>query len=283
MELAWSNGRWIKTDEYLIPISNRSFRYGDGLFESFKIVDRKWIFEDEHWRRLKKGAERLQLTFAGNLRADIKSAILALPENLKNAFGRLTVFRSGKGKYTPETNVIDWVLEAYSSMDIFYPNPPNDITIDISEKVILHPHFLSNFKTTSALPYVLASLEKKERRLDDLLLLGPGRNIVEATSSNVFVVKKNRMITPPLSQGCLAGVIRSKLISLVNKSQDYEVFEIPITLAELEDADEIWLTNSGNGIRWVKQFRNLTFGNHLANLFQRKLNESVRSELQKDK
>ena len=64
---------------------------------------------------------------------------------------------------------------------------------------------LSNLKTTSAIYYVLASIEKQQRGLDDLLILNSNRYPIEACSSNVFIVKDNEIITPPLESGCLDG------------------------------------------------------------------------------
>ena len=113
-------------------------------------------------------------------------------------------------------------------------------------------YFPQNLKTSSALPFVLASIFKKENNLDDCLLLNTAGRLACGSSSNVFLVKNGELLTPPLTEGCVAGTMRAALFDLA-KQLGTKAAEVPIALAELGTADEIFLTNAIQGIRWVRQ------------------------------
>ena len=223
MEKVCLNGFWFPQKEVVFPMSNRAFRYGDSLFESFRIQNNSWIFFEDHFRRLTKGAAQLGFQLPLDFQNLLQSSLANNPSKTSNGFGRLMLFRNGSGKYTPTENTTSWLLEFTPSSEQGYPYQKTGLKIDLSEKVVLSPGGLGNYKTGNALSYVMASQEKLERGYDDLLLLGPARNIVESTNANIFLRRENQIRTPPLSQGCLAGIIRKKLISLVHNDQNYEL------------------------------------------------------------
>jgi branched-chain amino acid aminotransferase len=109
---------------------------------------------------------------------------------------------------------------------------------------------LSNFKTNNSLHYVLASLYSKENSFDDCLLVNDQGNVVESTNSNVFVVFDNEVCTPPLSEGCVDGVARSVILSILRKKNILYLVR-PIALTELPQATEILVSNAVRGPRWA--------------------------------
>jgi len=275
MEKVCQNGIWISREEARFPISNRAFRYGDSLFESFLIQNNSWIFLKDHFQRIQAGAQKLGFILPSNYIAQLKVALSQNPAHTKNGFGRLMLFRNGKGKYTPTENTISWILEFRPSNNQGYELQQKGLTIDLSEQVVLNPGGISNFKTGNSLSYVIASKERKTRDLDDLLLLGPARNIVESTNANIFIRKENRIYTPPLFQGCLAGILRKKFIEIISNEAMYELRLEPISIRDLKNADEVWLTNASSGIRWVQRFRNSNFANHQYSFWLQKLNNLI--------
>jgi len=275
MEKVCLNGKWIPQNEAVFPISNRAFKYGDSIFESFLIQNKSWVFFADHFQRLTIGSNLLSLQIPANFQEKLKAALNNLPSNFIHGNGRLMLFRNGDGKYTPNDNSCSWLLTCKQNNLEGYPSQEKGIQIDLSDKVVLTPTFLNNHKTGNALPYIIASIEKEEKGVNDLLLLGPARNIVESTNANLFIRQKSQIYTPPLSQGCLAGILRKKFIELIQADSKFELREEPIALNDFTQADEVWLTNTSDGIRWVQRYRSCNFANDQYHYWLNKLNQLI--------
>lgn len=269
MQQVFHAGQWKKAEEVKLPISNRSFRYGDGLFETFRWRGNKWTFASLHWDRLSRGAKQLKLQLPSDLNAQIQSALLQLstPQAC-----RLNLWRAGAGKYSPSTNNIDWLLEATPLSTSTFNFSDTGLVIDIADTEI-SPNLFSAFKTNNALEYVLAGIEKTEKGLDDLIIKNCFGELAEACHSNIFLVFKDRIGTPPLRSGCLNGTIRRVLLE--QKDSALPIVEKTLYPQDLENAKEIWLTSSLSGIRWVKRCGNLKFEHQLAEEYLVKLNQSA--------
>ncbi len=254
------NGKWINPNAPELSLLNRSFKYGDGLFESLRVFDGRVLFWQDHWNRLQRGMQRLYYEFDGPaLQAVLKAALAEmLAKNAIEAHGRLRlhVYRAGAGAYQPIDNRPLYLLEGYSLKgDPFEENNPVSLT-DFHE-VKLQFNSLSGLKTANSLPYILASLHAKKNDFDDALLYA-GDFISEASSSNIFIVKNKKVITPPLSHACLDGVMRKQIFHLC-KELKLPIQEKGIKSKELELADEAFLTNAIRGISSVGQYHGLLF------------------------
>ena len=117
----------------------------------------------------------------------------------------------------------------------------------------------SNIKSNNFLPYVMAALYAKNIKVNDCLLLNNFDRIADSTIANIFFIKDAVIYTSPLSEGCVAGVMRRFIIEKF--SSKFAIIEKPFSIDELQNADEVFLTNSIKGIRWVKQFRNTIYSN----------------------
>ena len=118
--------------------------------------------------------------------------------------------------------------------------------------------------------YVMAGISKQSMKLDECFILNETGNIIESISSNVFAVKNGTLYTPPLSEGCIAGVMRKQIIHLATENKIL-TFESPLTTYTLMNADEIFLTNSVQGVQWIGQFRDKFYTNKMAQFFNDKL------------
>ena len=132
---------------------------------------------------------------------------------------------------------------------------------------------LSNSKTNNYLPYVMAALHAKQNKLNDCFVLNQHDRICDATIANIFWIKDSVIYTPPLSEGCVAGVMRRFLMEKIlntglthHSFSDGGIMEATLDVHELESAQEVFLTNASYGIRWVKQFRNTTYTNTLTQI-----------------
>jgi len=242
---------------------NRAFRYGDGLFESIAVAKKSIPFLDDHWNRLKSGAELLSLELPADFtRAFLQNKILeilSLNSIDGNACARVMLYREGRGRYNPDEMQAGFVIEAEPLDELFGLNKKG-LAIGLYTDVYKPIDQLSNFKTCSSLVYVLASIHKSKSGWDDCLILNSRSNICDSTNSNVFLVKNGELHTPSLNEGCISGVMRKQVIAFAKKS-GFTVNETAIKTDMLRLADEAFLTNAVSGIKWVgscgsKQYKN---------------------------
>jgi branched-chain amino acid aminotransferase len=170
----------------------------------------------------------------------------------------LTVWRKQGGKFLPENNEVHFIIECSELTQSKYPHEINFITIKKSQRVVLVCDAFSNYKTLNAPRYVAAAIEAKEHNLDDVIIPNMYGRVGECSSSNIFMVKKNKIITSSLSEGCVDGVLRQNILEMAKKS-GFEVIEKSVTFAALKKADEVFLTNSIRGIVSVGAFEEVVF------------------------
>lgn len=269
MEFDNLDGFLCEKGDKIFDTSNRILKYGDGLFETLKIVDGKVLFWEDHWLRLKTGMEYLGLDFTGKDKSFWEKEIekVIVKNFYKHAKIRLSVFRNSPGLYTPMSNRVGYLIDGMRYDSSNYSFNENGIELGVFTKDYKATSPISKFKTSSALLYVLAGIDKKKQKLDDLVLLNDKGNVCEAISSNVFMVVNDKIITPSLSEGCIDGVIRKQIIKSIQQKQlDFE--EGAITLDELKAADEIFLTNSIVGVQRVSNFQGKQLADKYSSQFQ---------------
>lgn len=239
-------------------VSNRSFKYGDGLFETLKVVNNKILYVDQHLKRLKKGFEVL-----GFAQEHLTQAffIRIIQEFLSDKNGadhrvRISFFREVGGLYTPSSSASQYIIESSPLAAKHYQLNSKGLNIGICPTIRLSCDALSNLKTCSALPYVIAGLYKQKRNLEDCLLLNSKEKIAESIAANVFLVVDNQLLTPALSEGCVMGVMRSQILALA-PLLGMVCKEQAITLVDLERAEEVFLTNVIRGLQWVETIKPL--------------------------
>ncbi|MEE4177282.1 MAG: aminotransferase class IV [Bacteroides sp.] len=274
------NGKLLDRDGFGLSLANRSFRYGDGLFETIRVENGKVLWAERHFQRLSKdsGLLKMELPSGYDQEKFARDILNLYRENHKEdepARVRFALFRQEGGFYTPQLNGVDYLIETSPLKSAYYSLNKKGLLVDIFEDYYKSCHALSNIKSSSALVYVMAGIFCKEKGLDDCLLINDERLLAEATSSNLFLVKDKRIVTPSLDQACVEGVMRSVVIDLA-RSQGIGVEERPLESFELSDADEIFLTNAISGIQWVVGFREKRFYNKMARTLEGLLNRAAR-------
>jgi len=257
-----------------LPI-NRAMKFGDGVFETMRIIDGKLRYIDLHIKRLCAGLDMLRIEYSAQKINEIKVCIdqlIARNEIKAGGVIRLTAYRSGGGRYNPETNQLSYVIESETLGTNHFVLNAKGLEIGVAESVEIIPGPYSAIKSLNALPYVMAGIEKNDSLNDDLLLLNPERMIVEATASNIFLVKDKRIYTPPIEDGCISGIGRHLLMRHAQKI-GLKVNERSIQLKDLESANEILLTNAIKGIEWVSSFKRKRFFNKCAKILLNSLNQ----------
>ena len=240
--------------------SNRSFLYGDGVFETMLWSDGEIKRWNLHQQRLQRALDVLQMEIPNDLLEDrIPELVqhLAKSDRVEGKLRlRLQVWRKAGGKYTPSQHQADYLL-VYEPLPSIHPLWEQVENIGYSTQHFTHQHALSFCKTSSSLLYVMAGLEKKTMGWDEILLCDKDGNLAEAGTSNVFWVKGGDIFTPCPSTGCVEGIRRASIISYFN-STPYEVTVLRSSIHTLEQADVVFTANA-LGLRFFKQWGNTCY------------------------
>jgi branched-chain amino acid aminotransferase len=265
------NGALMAAEEVKISPANRAFNYGDAVFETVKILNGKVVFWEEHYFRLMASMRMIRMKIPIEFTLEfLESEILktvAEQNTQTNLRVRLTVFRKDGGFYTPKTNEIDYLIVAG---EITYQQK-EDYRIDLYKDFFVNSGYLSTIKSNNKLINTLASVYAQENDLDNCILLNERKGVVEVTNANIFILKDNVIKTPPLTEGCLKGILRGKVIEIVSKNEEYQIEEVAITPFEIQKADEIFITNSIMGIQPVTKYRKKEFKTDFAKKLQSNL------------
>lgn len=269
------NGEIIPADQHILPVTNRGFRYGDGLFESMRWMKGELKFAELHSDRIRRGLKLLKMDSWAHVDAwFMNEKIAELTRRNKtgpDARVRLTAYRDGEGLYSPVKNKMGFVLEAQKLHDSRYSINDRGLIIDVFDEIPKPLNILSNLKTSNSLIYVMAGVFKNRHSLDEVLILNDRGFLCESVSSNIFVVYDRKIYTPALSEGCIAGVMRQVVIRLAREN-NLEIAEAQINPDILNEADEVFLTNAVRGIQWVMGFNHKRYFNEVSKFLAEKLN-----------
>lgn len=259
---------------------NRAFKYGDAIFETLKVVNGRILFLEDHYFRLMASMRVIRMEIPMTFTMEfLEGEILKLIEasNLINTPVRIrmTVYRKAEGLYTPKTNEVSYVMEASALNNASYQLNNKICVVDLFKDHYITPQLLSTLKTNNRVLNVIAGIFAKENDLDNCLLLNSNKQVVEAINGNVFLVKGNTIKTPPLTDGCIKGIMRMQLLQLASKLEDYQFEEASISPFELQKADEIFITNVIQGVVSVTKYRKKEFETTVASRLVNLLNEQL--------
>lgn len=269
----------ITEGDYTVLSTNRSFRYGDGLFETIKLLQGRPLFYRSHYSRLVRGLDALQIQIPEDftLHYFYRSLNeLAKNGNIKNGMLRIQAWRSGEGVYLPKENNFHWLIELFKDEndESFFQESNEMLHLGLFTKELKNVSTFSEFKTANALVYILAAHAAQKQQVDNVLILNRDENVVETIAENIFIYSHGVVKSPPVSDGCVNGIMRNvlKKIFLWNR---IEFQETSITVHDVEAAQEVFLSNAIRGIVPVGQFKNKHYFNAFSNGLQIKLNERV--------
>ncbi|MES2748103.1 MAG: aminotransferase class IV [Bacteroidota bacterium] len=273
-----SNGELLPSNTQ-ITANNRGFLYGDALFETFKIVNHKILFFEDHYFRLMASMRivRMQIPMTFTMEY-LEEQILKLIESENystSARVRMTVYRNEGGFYAPEDNSVRFIMQAFPLENTLYVVNSVPYEVDLYKDFVVTKQLLSTIKTTNKMINIIGSVYAKENDLQNCLLINNDKNVVEALNGNLFMVWNGKLITPPISDGCLNGIMRKHLIEIVKKSEMIEVVEESISPFDLQKADELFITNVITGIQPITKYRKKEYATDFASQLLAKLNEVV--------
>ncbi|MBZ0327148.1 MAG: aminotransferase class IV [Altibacter sp.] len=271
------NGKLISSSEIS---ENRGLLYADALFETIKVSAGKLFFWEDHYFRLMASMRILRMEIPMNFTMEYLEEQIqkTLQETDKSQAYRvkILIWRKSGGKYRPHTNDIEYLISYEKLENPFYTLSDRPYTVELFKDYYVNSGLLSTLKSTSKTINVLGSIFAKENDFDNCLLLNENKQVIEALNGNLFLVSGYKIKTPPLSDGCLNGIIRKQLIAIIGQLPDYILEEASVSPFELQKADELFITNTIVGIQPVTKYRKKEFVNLVAKDLLAKLNVKAR-------
>ncbi|MCG1036435.1 aminotransferase class IV [Polaribacter sargassicola] len=253
------NGELLYSENVKLSIENRAFKYGDAIFETIKVLNNKVVFLEDHYFRLMASMRMLRMKIPLEFTLEFLEKEILKTIKLKekgNIFRvRLNVFRKDGGLYNPTSNKIDFTIEAKE----YVPQISKTYSLDVFKDFYNYSGLLSTIKTNNKMLNTLASIYASENDLDNCILLNERKRVVEVTNGNIFIVKGNVIKTPALTEGCIKGITRKKVIEIITKNKDFTLEETSISPFEIQKADEVFITNAIVGIQPVTSYKKKSF------------------------
>lgn len=240
-DLVFVNGSFVPRGQAVISIDDRGAKFGDGVFETIRIYNGVLYQWPLHLKRLQGGLVALKIN-AGLENLKENCLQLIKKNESANGFVRISVSRGGRSKgYLPVTkdnaSIIIEIIKPFEDS-----GEPVDLFLSTVEKISMKALPI-NYKTMQGLNSILARLEAEENGCFEALMTGSGGQICECSSSNVFWYKEGVLHTPSLESGALDGTIRDFII----KNSPYKVKEAVFKPEDLQDAEEVFITN----VSWI--------------------------------
>ncbi len=275
------DGTIVKQKEAKLSVLNRGFAYGDSVFETIRVISGKIMFWEDHYFRLMASMRIMRMEIPSNfspefLEKEIKEIIDANDLGTSPARIRFAVYRLQGGYYTPATRDIGYVISAEALENSFYLFNDEPYEIELFKDHYVNSGLLSTIKSNNRAVNVLGSIYARENDYDNCLLLNEKKSVVEALNGNIFLVKGDKIKTPPISEGALNGIIRKQLLNILKKTDEYTLEETSISPFELQKADELFITNVAQGIQPVSKYRKKEFENKVSKDLLSKLNVKAR-------
>lgn len=273
-QVTWVNGRLINPQKPVFGVRERGFLYGEGLYETIRVSDCRPLYWKEHRARLAHGCTVLKIPLQQN---EIDTGVRETAQLLANGVLRLTVTRGeipGRGLVPARDGAPTALITGYTGE----PYPEQLYAKGFKACLISFPRShrspLVKLKTTSCLEMICAKMEANAAGADEGLFMNYCGAITEGTTSNVFLVIRNKLITPPPECGLLPGIMRAQVLFLAEKL-GLSAAQEKIFPPDFARAEESFLTNALLGVMPLVSFEGNPVGNgrpgKLAKILRRKL------------
>jgi branched-subunit amino acid aminotransferase/4-amino-4-deoxychorismate lyase len=280
MSYVFHKGEFVSDTATHIAKDNRAFRFGDGFFESMRIVNGKALFLENHFARVISTANALRIQLPPDFTIDLLRSqileVLSRNEITQGGRMRITFYRKSTGFYMPKQDEITYFIEAEPLADNEFVLNATGRMVDIFTDYKKEINKLSVFKTLNCQLYVQAAIHARDKGLDEALIQNNKLSIIESNSSNLFIVSNGVLYTPTLEDGCVAGTMRMNIINLALENK-IKVYECTLNPQNLLAADEMFLTNAVRGIEWIVGYRTKRYFNDMSKRLMVVLNEKAQA------
>ena len=261
------NGHVVSEHDTPRAFANRGFLVADGVFESMRFTDNCVPYLGLHVARMHAATEAHGMDVPSSLQeSELKESLETWKQTWSfegDARIRLTVYREGQGKYTPDTDNTSWVATVERMEDRGYLLASKGLDVDIYQDMHKHVSPVSRYKNIASTVYVHAARHARIQGWGDALILNADQKIIESSRSNLFVVSNGVLYTPSMDDGCVGGIMRAVLIRTA-LDHGVKVYECTLTPQTLLQADELFLTNAVRGIEWVASYKTKRYFHSMA-------------------
>ncbi|MFP9113457.1 aminotransferase class IV [Flavobacterium sp. RHBU_3] len=269
------------TDDAAIAIEeNRGFLYGDAVFDTFKVLDGKILFLEDHYFRLMASVRIVRMEIPLHFTMEyLQEQVSILVSQLAPAPSyrvRITFFRKPGGKYMPATRETEFIIKAEPLQDALYSISEAEYEVELYKDFYISKQLISTLKTNNRILNVTASIFAHENGYASCLMINDDKNVIEAQHGNLFMLTGNKLITPPITDGCLNGIMRKQILELARKTEGIEVAEASISPFDLQKADELFITNVITGVQPITRYRKKEFTAIFSPEIVKRLNAKVR-------
>jgi len=279
------NGKLINEDDKILDAKNRGLQLGDGVYEELRIVSGEVIFLEEHYLRLMSSMRILRMEIPMNFTMEFMEEEMLKTisnEDLKYTKRvKFTVFRNSDNNSALARNSVSYIVTTSLLLNPFYILEENEYEVELFKDFYKNSSMLSNLNTTNKMLKIVGGIYAQENDYQDCLLLNEQKQVIESLNGNIFLIQKNVIKTPPLTDGCLNGILRKKMIEIISKLEDYELHELSISPFELQKADELFTINAIDGITSITKYRKKVYSNSVAKKLIGKLNAAARMSVSK--
>ena len=280
MSYVFHKGEFVSDTATHIAKDNRAFRFGDGFFESMRIVNGKALFLENHFARVISTASALRIELPPDFTIELLRGqileVLSRNDITKGGRMRITFYRKSTGFYLPKQDELTYFIEAEPLADNEFVLNATGRMVDIFTDYKKEINKLSVFKTLNCQLYVQAAIHARDKGLDEALIQNNKLSIIESNSSNLFIVSNGVLYTPTLDDGCVAGTMRMNIINLALENK-IKVYECTLNPQNLLAADEMFLTNAVRGIEWIVGYRTKRYFNDMSKRLMVVLNEKAQA------
>lgn len=274
------NGTILEDSKVYIE-NNRGFLFGDSVFETVKVLDKKVLFLEDHYFRLMATMRifRMEIPMSFTMEFMEEQILLLVESQIQSAMSfrvRFSVFREGTGFYLPKTNDVSYVITILPLESEVYYIKKGAYEVELYKDAYVTKQLFSSLKSNNKMIQITGSIFASENAYDNCLLLNDEKNVIEALQGNLFMRMGTTLITPPITDGCLNGIMRKQILAVAKRIEGYEVVEKSISPFDLQKADELFITNVIVGIQPITKYRKKEYQILLAEEILLKLNALVR-------
>ncbi len=247
--MVFLNGQFLSEAQAVVPVNDRGFLLGDGLFETMRIVNGKPFRFAQHLERMTRGADFLKIKLPFTPKELEKfAAQLGEQNKMPDAVLRVTLTRGpGLRGYSPKKSTTPTLAMTLHPLPPQNADEPLQWSMVTSSFRIPASDALSSFKTTSKIINVLARAEAEEKGADEALLLNTNGEVAETAGGNLFWVYQEKICTVPSGRGVLPGITRAVVLEIC-RSLGLETNKCVIKPEQLRRAEGIFVTQSALGI-----------------------------------
>lgn len=272
------NGK-ITTETALLSASNRGFLLGDAVFETCKVVGNTILFLEDHYFRLMSAMRIVRMKIPMQFTLEfLEREIISLVNQLEKATAyriRITVYRNEGGFYLPTDNSVSYLIQASPIPSAPYILSTTECEVELYKDFFVSKQLLSTIKTNNKMVHITGSIFAQENGYQNCILLNNEKNVVEVLNGNLFMLTNQKLVTPPVSDGCLNGVMRKQVLAVATKMEGIEVVEESISPFDLQKANELFYTNVISGIQPITKYRKKEYTTDFARNVVEKINEAI--------